>query len=87
MIRNGVRTGNYITQREVLNFVEAEFQKTVTSGWLDGFLSQRFDEVPRVVVAPQELPRQQILRSYLDHYLALIKSLAPLVPAEIFFQP
>jgi hypothetical protein len=28
----------YVTQREVLNFVETEFRKTLTHGWLECFL-------------------------------------------------
>jgi hypothetical protein len=30
MIRNGHSSGNYITQRDVLNFVESQFQKGLT---------------------------------------------------------
>jgi hypothetical protein len=55
MTRNGVRAGHYVAQREVLNFVETEFQKIVTYGWLDSLLSRGVDEVRRVVIAPQEL--------------------------------
>jgi hypothetical protein len=85
MIRNEARTGNHITQREVLNFVETEFQQTVAYRWLDGFLSRRVDEVRRVDVAPHDFPRRQILRSYLDRYLAFIKSWVSLVSAELVF--
>jgi hypothetical protein len=60
MIQNGARTGNYVAQREILDFVETEFQKTVTDSWLDSFLSRRVDELRRIVVARQELPRRQI---------------------------
>jgi hypothetical protein len=85
MIRNGARTGNYVTQREVLNFVEIKFQKTVIYGRLENLLSRGVDEVRRVVVAPQELPRRQVPRSYLDRDLALIKSWIPIVAVELIF--
>jgi hypothetical protein len=48
-------------------------------------LSRRVDELRRIVVARQELPRRQIPWSYLDRHLALIKSWVPLVPAKLIF--
>jgi hypothetical protein len=38
-----------------------------------------------VVVLPQDLPKRQIPRSYLDCYLPLIKSWVPFFPAELIF--
>jgi hypothetical protein len=84
MIRNGARTGNYVTQREVLIFVETEFPKRVASGWLDSFLPGYIDEIRRAVVPPHELSKWQIMRSYLDRYSTLIKSWVPLVSVELF---
>jgi hypothetical protein len=85
MILEGARTGNYVTQRQVLRFVETEFHKVMTYGWLDGFLKRHARDVRRVVVEPQELPRRQIPRVYLERYLDLIKIWVPLVPAELIF--
>jgi hypothetical protein len=85
MIREGARTGNYVTQREVLNFVEREFRKTLTYGWFESFLRRRAADVRRVVVDPQELSRRQIPRAFLDRYITLIKTWVPLVPAELIF--
>jgi hypothetical protein len=85
VILNGARTGNYATQTEVLNSVEAEFEKTVTYCWLDSFLSRHVDDIRTVVVVPQEALRGQIPQSDLDYILVLIKSWVRLVPAELIF--
>jgi hypothetical protein len=58
MIRNEARNGNYVTQREPLNIIETEFQKTLTYGWLDSRLPRRVDDVRRVVAALQNLARR-----------------------------
>jgi hypothetical protein len=55
MIREAAHTGNYVTQREVLNFAEREFRKTLTYGWIDSFLHRNAGEIRRVALAPQEL--------------------------------
>jgi hypothetical protein len=55
--------GNSATQRQVLDFAEAEFRKTLPYGWLDSLLHQHPRKVRRAILAPQELPRLQIPRS------------------------
>jgi hypothetical protein len=87
MIKNAADTGGYATQRQVLNFTEAEFRKTLTYGWLDRFLHRRrhSHEVRRALLAPQELPPLQIPRSCLERYITLIKTWVPLVPAKLIF--
>jgi hypothetical protein len=84
-IQNGFTSGNYVTQREILNLVEERFQKTVTSGWLASFLDRWQDHIIRTVVKPQEQLRLQIPREYLNDYISLIKTYTPLVPAELIF--
>lgn len=77
--------GNFVTQRMVLRFVEENFGKSLTYGWIEGFLSRRTSQIEKMTIAPQELTRMQIPRSYLDRYIALIKTYVPLVPAELIF--
>jgi hypothetical protein len=81
MVREQAIAGIYVTQREVLNFVETEFRKPLTHGWLEYFLKQHSEDIRKAVLAPQELPRLQIPHCYLDQYIILIKAWVPFVPA------
>jgi hypothetical protein len=85
MVRERVIAGIYFTQTEVLNFVETEFRKTLIHGWLECFLKRHSGDIRKAVLAPEELPRLQIPRCYLDKYITLIKPWVPLVPAELIF--
>jgi hypothetical protein len=85
MVGERAIAGIYVTQKEVLNFVETEFRKTLTHGWLECFLKWYNGDIRKAVLAPQEVPRLQIPRCYLDQYITLIKAWAPLVPAELIF--
>jgi transposase len=43
MIREKMITGNYVTKRELLNYVEANFHASLTYGWVLYFLEYRAD--------------------------------------------
>jgi hypothetical protein len=87
LIRNAASTGNFVTSRQLLNSIETEFRKTLTYGWAKSFFRQSAHNVKQVVVSPQELPRLQIPRRYLNEYIILIQQYVPLVPAELIFEP
>jgi transposase len=57
-------TGNYVTQRELLNFLEERFRVTLTHGWIQKFLSGHSASVTKAIVSPQEPPRLQTPRCY-----------------------
>jgi hypothetical protein len=78
-------SGKYVTQREILSFVEEHFQKTVTYGWLASFLERWEGIVIRTTVVPQEQLRRRIPREYQNDYISLIKEYVPLVPGELIF--
>jgi hypothetical protein len=84
-IREGSHTGNYVTQRELFNFVEERFRVTLTHGWIQKFLSRHSAGVARAGVSPQELPRLQTPRCYFDKYINLLMAYIPLVPSELIF--
>jgi hypothetical protein len=84
-ICEGSQTGNYVTQRELLNFVEERFHVTLTHGWISTFLSRHSEIMGKAIVSPQELPRLQTPRCYLDKYMDPIKVYVPLVPSELTF--
>jgi hypothetical protein len=85
LIRNGCNTGNFVPQKELFNSVENMFGKALTYGWLNSFLSRHSQEVKRAIVSPQELPRLQTPRCYLQGYIDLLRVGVPLVPSELTF--
>jgi hypothetical protein len=84
-IEAGHSKGNFVTQRSMLNFVEANFGKCLTYGWVATLLVRPADRICRAFVSPQEKPPLEISRTFLDRYLALVKEYVPLVPTELKF--
>jgi hypothetical protein len=82
LIEAGSSKGDFVTQRSMLNFIETNFGKCFTYGWVTTFLVRHADCVCRAVVSPQEKPRLEVHRTFLDCYLALIKEY---VPIELMF--
>jgi hypothetical protein len=76
---------NYATQKDVLNYVEEPFNKTLTHGWMKRFMDRQKNEVSGVTVAPQEKVRLEVLRCYREESLTLIKKIVPIVPTELLF--
>jgi hypothetical protein len=52
MVRERAIAGTYVAQKEVLNFVETEFRKTLTHGWLECFLKRQSRDIRKTVLAP-----------------------------------
>jgi hypothetical protein len=84
-VRERFGSQNCATQRDVLNYVEERFNKTLTYGWMKRFLDQYKIEVSGLTAAPQEKLRLQVPRCYLEEYLVLIKKSVPIVPTELLF--
>jgi hypothetical protein len=85
MVRERAIAGIYVTQREVLNFVETEFRKTLRHEWSDCFLKRQSGDIRKIILAPQDLHTLQIPCCCLDQYITLIKARVPLVPDELIF--
>jgi hypothetical protein len=75
-------TGNFVRRRDLLNFVEREFQKRLTCSWIRSFLARNAFWVCAVTVSPQTKGRMEVPRHFLDEYLKLIKEC---VPSELIF--
>jgi hypothetical protein len=84
-IENGHRTRNYVTQRDVLSFIETNFQKCLRYQWMASFLKKRANLICRSVVRPQENVRIEVSHEYLDQHIRLIIEYVPLVPTELLF--
>jgi hypothetical protein len=84
-IRQQFGSKNYATQRDVLNYVEERFNKTITYRWIKRLLDRHKSEVSGVTAAPQEKVRLEVPHCYREEYLTLIKKIAPIVPSELLF--
>jgi hypothetical protein len=49
-IENGQRTRNYVTQRDVLGFIETNFQKCLSYQWMDSLLKRHANLICRSVI-------------------------------------
>jgi hypothetical protein len=84
-IENGHRTRNCVTQRDVLSFIERNFQKCLSCQWMVSFLKKHANLNCRSVVRPQENVRLKVPYEYLDQHIRLIKKYVPLAPTELLF--
>jgi hypothetical protein len=65
-IQDGFDSGNYVTQSEILNYVEQNFGKILTYGGLRIVLDRHRSQVTRAIVCPQEHVRLQVPCCWLD---------------------
>jgi hypothetical protein len=63
----------YVTKREFLNYVEANFHASLTYGSIRCFLECQADFV-KIIVAPGELPRLQVPPQYPNQCIGLIRN-------------
>jgi hypothetical protein len=80
LIEVGHAGGNVVTLNEVVNFVETDFGKCLTYGWVRSFLVRSVNHVSRAVVSPQEKTCRELPRMVLGNYLAPPEQYVPLVP-------
>jgi DNA-binding NarL/FixJ family response regulator len=62
----------FLKKGELLDEIEAVYGKVLTFGWVHRFLTRHQDEIASATVYPQEDPRLQIPRQFLEQYLALL---------------
>jgi hypothetical protein len=67
-IENSHRTRNYVTQRDILSFIETNFQKCLSYQWMASFLKRQANLICRSVVRPQENVKLKVTHEYLDQY-------------------
>jgi hypothetical protein len=73
LIERGYRDGNFVTQRDLLNFAEPKFGRCLTYDWVHSFLARNASRVRQSTVCLQEQTRFHVPQSSLDQYLALVK--------------
>jgi hypothetical protein len=65
--------GLFMKKSELLDEIERVYGKVLTFGWIHRFVTRHQDEIATGTVYPQEDPRLQIPRHFLDDYLALLR--------------
>jgi hypothetical protein len=84
-IENGHGTWNYVTQRDILSFIQTNFQKCLGYQWMALFLKKHANLICRSVVRSEGNVRLEVPHKYLNQYIRLIKEYVPLVPTELLF--
>jgi hypothetical protein len=85
LIETGYHQVNFTTPRDVRNFVESELRKCLTYRCMHSFRCRNESRICHAIVSPQEQPRLQVSRGFLDQYVTQIKEWLPLAPAELIF--
>jgi hypothetical protein len=78
-------SGNYVTRRDVLNFVEREFRKCLTHLWIRSFVARHDDVVYVTTVFSEEKVRLEARRRLLDDYIKLSKEYVRSASNELIF--
>jgi hypothetical protein len=78
-------SGEYMTQGEILDWINLELKHRLNYTWISHFLERHSGTVMRAIVHPQEDPRLQVPRTWLNRYLALITKIVPLASCELIF--
>jgi hypothetical protein len=85
LIERGYSDGNFVTQRDFLNFVDFQFGKCFTYDWVHCFRARNTSRVCQSTVSPQEETQFHVPHSSLGQYFNLVKEWMSLVPAELPF--
>ncbi|KAK8884119.1 hypothetical protein M9Y10_043224 [Tritrichomonas musculus] len=64
-IRTKKDAHEFMTQSQVLRYIEENFNKSLTYGWLNAFIGRHQDSIKKTVVTPQENLRLTVPRIYL----------------------
>ena len=64
-IRTKKDTHEFMTQSQILRYIEENFNKSLTYGWLNTFIGRHQDSIKKTVVSPQEDLRLTVPRIYL----------------------
>jgi hypothetical protein len=65
--------GIFTKKGELLNEIEHTHGKALRSGWVNRFLTRYQEDIAAGIVYPQEDPRLEILRAFLNQYFALVR--------------
>jgi hypothetical protein len=75
----------YVTQCEILKYIEAQYGLIQSHSWFAQFLERHSEEIIRSVAVPQENLRLEVPRIWLNEYLELITKIVPLACCELIY--
>lgn len=84
-IRSKKNTHEFMTLSQIIKYVEENFKKALTYGWLNTFLARHQNSVKKTVISPQEDLRLTVPRIYLIEYLDLVECIIEITPAELIY--
>lgn len=84
-IRSKRNTHDFMTLSQILKYVEKNFNKSLTYGWLNTFISRHQNSIKKTVVSAQEDLRLTVPRIYLKEYLDLVEVLIKITLAELIY--
>ena len=73
------------TRTDIRNYCSLKFNKKMTKGWVDSFIGRHLTELIETTSTPQEEPRLQVPRIFLDETIQAMKEAVHLRPADLVF--
>ena len=77
--------GNYMTTSQILQYVENQYNISLTRGWVRSFINRHSSLIISSMIYPQEEPRLKIPRSQLIEYIDLVDKVITMSPAELIY--
>jgi hypothetical protein len=75
-----------MTKSQLLGRVSKLFNRRLTFGWVDGFLARQAHAITSSTISPQEDPRMEVPRDFLDEYITLIKTRVVNMDPGLFYR-
>jgi hypothetical protein len=84
-IRKSWEKSSPVTRTDIRHYCEAQFATPVTCGWVDSFISRNATEIIEAQSQPQEEPRLQVPRTFLEETLRAMGDAVHGCPADLVF--
>jgi hypothetical protein len=76
---------NPVTRTDLLHYCQEKFSSPVSRGWVNSFISRHLDELSEVKSTPQENPRLEVPRVFLDETIRCLQDYVHGMKAELVF--
>jgi hypothetical protein len=84
-VGNNYEQSNPVTRTEILHYCERKFNVPATRGWVDSFILRHQSELIEKKILPQEEPRLQVPRVFLDETIRAMEASVQNRPADLIF--
>lgn len=73
------------TRTDIRHYCSTKFNKKITKGWVDSFIGRHLTELIETTSTPQEEPRLQVPRIFLDETIKAMKEAVQMRPSDLVF--